>query len=268
MGSRGMSNTGLVVRSLLAAPLLAGATACVTTEERVFAGAQASPERALESRLHLARGYLAKGNWDAAKRNLGLASDIDPGAPEVHEAFALLYQSTGEHELAERSFRRALERDGDFSRARNNYAAFLYQRQRFREAEAQLEIVVRDALYEARPQAYLNLGMCRARLGDWRGAREALSRALSMERDNSAALVELAHLEYQRGRWRAAQRHYDDYRALVRPQSARGLWLGVRLAHARNDGDAQASYALALRNLYPDSAECRAYRQALEHGEI
>lgn len=244
--------------------LLAG---CITHEGKVF-NTEPSPEEALRTRVQLARSYIGEQNWEDAKRNLSIAAEIDPNSPEVHEAFALVYQSTGEYELAEESFRRALALKSDFSRARNNFAAFLYSQARFAEAEEQLEVVIRDTLYEGRPRAFINLGLCRVQLGDKEGAREALARALTMDRTNRLALLELAHIEYEMANWRAAEYHLNTYRSLVRRQSPRALWLTVRLAHEMNDADGQASAALALRNLYPKSAELQAYKQAVLRGEL
>ncbi len=267
-------NTGLIRTLLLGASpafltvlLTVLLSACVTSKSGVFT-AEPSPQAAMDARLQLARSYIGQQNWEDAKRNLKMAAEIDPDAPEVHEAFALVYQSTGENELAESSFKRAIKLKKDFSRARNNYAAFLYQQQRYEEAEQQLEVVIQDILYESRPRAFLNLGLCRLRLEDQDGAHEAFTRSLTMDRTNRLAIMELAHIEYNRGNWYAAQRQYNLYRTLVRTQSARGLWLGVRLAHEQSDNDAQASYALALRNLYPGSAEYRAYKQAVGRGEL
>jgi type IV pilus assembly protein PilF len=230
--------------------------------------AEASPEDALRTRVQLARSYIGEQNWEDAKRNLSIAAELDPNSPEVHEAFALVYQSTGEYELAEESFRLALSLKSDFSRARNNFAAFLYSQARYAEAEEQLEIVIRDTLYEGRPRAFINLGLCRIQLGDREGAREALTRALTMDRTNRLALLELANIEFELGNWRAAEHYLNTYRSLVRRQSARALWLAVRLAHEINDENGQASAALALRNLYPQSAEFQAYEQAVQSGEL
>lgn len=242
--------------------LCAVLTGCVTQTETVFTE-PASPEDALEKRVALARQYIGQGNWDAAKRNLKVASELDDSNPEVFEAFALVYQSTGESELAEENFRRAISLDKKFSRARNNYAAFLYGQERYREAEAQLLEVVKDTLYNARPQAFLNLGLCRLRLFDERGAEEAFLRTLAMQRDNTVALLEVAQLRLDAGDSRNASLYYDKYRELVRQQSARALWLGVRLARATGDADALGSYSMALRNRYPESAEYEAYRRSL-----
>ena len=244
-----------------------GLAACVTNTERVFT-TEASPEQALKTRVQLARGYIGEQNWEDAERNLRLAYEIDPNDPEVHEAFALVYQSTGEYELAEENFKKAIALRNPFSRARNNYAAFLYSQGRFSEAEKQLEVVIKDLLYEARPRAFINLGLCRLRLDNPDGARQAFTRALAMDRTNRIALLELAHIEYEKGNWAVAERYLGIYRSLVPRQTARALWLGVRLAHELENDNAQASYSLALRNLYPKSAEFLAYERAMQSGEL
>ncbi|MEE4277544.1 MAG: type IV pilus biogenesis/stability protein PilW [Halieaceae bacterium] len=250
-----------MMRRLAIVLLLLAASGCVTESESVFTE-EASPEKALDRRLTLARQYIGRGNYEDAKRNLRAAVEIDDGNAEVYEAFALVYQSTGEFELAEESYQRAIRLDRNFSRARNNYATFLYGRGRYGEAEEQLELVVKDTLYSARAQAFLNLGLARLQLSDNSGAEEALVRTLAMQNGNPIALLELARLRLEAGDRRDASNYYDRYRRAVRQQSARGLWLGVRLARATGDADAESSYALALRSLYPDSAEYEAYRQS------
>jgi len=251
------------IRGALVGAIVALLAGCVTTTEGGFTE-EASPEKALEQRVALARQYIGEGNWDSAKRNLELANQIDPNNADVHEAFALVYQSTGEFELAEEHFERSIRLDSGCSRCRNNYAAFLFQQERYEEAENQLERVVRDTLYSARPRAFVNLGLCRQKLFDPQGAEEAFVRALSMDRTNSIALLEVAHLRYEADDFDAANRYYSTYRSVVRRQNARGLWLGIRLAQHTGDQDAEASYILALTNLYPDSPEYAAYRRTVQ----
>ena len=254
-----------ILKGVLLMGLLLGG--CVTTETGLFTG-DASPKAALKARVQLARSYIGEGNWEDAKRNLRIAAGIDPDFPDVHEAFALVYQNAGELELAEQSFRRAISLRRKFSRARNNYAAFLYALGRYPEAQEQLERVVRDTLYESRPQAYVNLGLCRVQLGDVNGARRALTRALAMDGDNLPALLELAHIEFDADNWEASEDYLSIYRSLVRRPSSRALWLDLRLAHEQGDNAARAGAALALKNLYPQSAEYHAYERALQHGEL
>jgi len=232
-------------------------TGCVTTNETVFTN-QESPELALKKRVELARAYIGQGNWENAKRNLKLAADIDPKNAEVYEAFALVYQSTGELEAAEENFRRALSLNGALSRARNNYAVFLFAQGRFAEAEKELEIVVRDTLYSGRPQAFTNLGLCRIRLKKNDAAIEALERALTMEQRNPLALFNLAELYYERKSFAKAQQFYQAYRKAVRIPTAGALWLGIRLARSLELSDERASLELALHNMYPNSVEAKA----------
>lgn len=244
---------------LLLLSLTLAVSGCVSTTTGGFA-AKASPEEALEKRVALAREYIGKGLWEDAKRNLKMAQKIDANNSDVYEAFALVYQSTGEYELAEESFKRSIRLDRDCSRCRNNYAAYLYSRGEFAAAVDQLEVVVEDALYPARPRAFTNLGLARLKVDDLQGAEEAFERAVAMERLNSFALLELAHLRFDAGDWSRAKYYHDTYKLSVRQQSARALWLGIRIARQLDDRDAEASYGLALSNLYPASEEYRAYK--------
>jgi type IV pilus assembly protein PilF len=255
-----MTVMGNGFRILAALATLMLLSACVTTTDSVFTD-KADPQKALERRVELARQYIGEGDWDNAKRNLKLAYEMEPNNAEVHEAFALVYQSTGEFELAEQSYKTAIKLDKQFSRARNNYATFLYSQQRYEEAAEQLEYVVQDSLYKARPRAFVNLGLCRIQLYDNQGAEEAFRRALTMDRTNSIALLEIAQLRFDAGDFKSAQSYYNTYRTVVRQQSARGLWLGIRLARENDNRDAEGSYALALANLYPKSPEYEAYKR-------
>jgi type IV pilus assembly protein PilF len=245
---------------LLPALLLVTAvgSGCISTTESVFTE-EASPEKAVEQRVSLARQYIGEGNWEGAKRNLKLAYNIDPNNAEVHEAFALVYQSTGEYELAEENFKKAIKLDRTLSRARNNYAVFLFSQERYEEAEEQLMYVTSDTLYSARPSAFINLGLCRLKLFDPEGAEKAFVRALAMDRTNRIALLEVSQIRFDAGDYVAATKYYDTYRTVARQQSARGLWLGVRLAQATGDRNAEGSYVLALSSRYPKSEEYQSY---------
>jgi type IV pilus assembly protein PilF len=257
----------MFTRAPLLLLLLAALPACVTTEESVFTN-EAAPNKALLTRVELARRYIGEQNWEDAKRNLKIANNINPDSPEVHEAFALVYQSTGEDELAEISFKRAIALRPNFSRARNNYAAFLYSDGRFKDAEEQLEVVITDVLYESRPQAFINLGLCRVQLGDLAGAKIALVRALTMDRNNLLAILEMANVEYGLHNWYEAERYLIAFHSLTKRQSPRVLWLGIRVAYELKDKDAVASKALALTSMFPKSGEYQAYQQALRSGEL
>jgi len=219
------------------------------------------PNATLDKRVALARQYIGVGDWDNAKRNLELAQEIDADNAEVAEAFALVYQSTGEFEMAELQFKAALKTDPKLARARNNYGAFLYSRGRYAEAEREFQRVTEDTLYSGRPMAFVNLGLCRIQLEDQPGAESAFTRALAMDRANPVALLEMGFLRLEAGATGEANRYHGTYKTVSPQQSPRGLLLGLLIAEATGDQDALGSYELALRNLYPDSSEYNAWRE-------
>lgn len=231
---------------------------CVTTEKPVFA-ADTSKEKAINSRVDLALSYLRKGDAESARRNLKAALKIDPKSPQVHDAFGTVFTKEGEPEIAESHYKKAIAYDSGYSKARNNYAAFLYQQKRYKEAMKQLTIVTDDQLYGERLRAFDNLGRVALKLEDNAAAEEAFSRALRMDKRYSPAMLELAKLNFDRGEFKVAQQYYDQYKSLSK-QSPQALLFGIRLAEAQNDRSAKASNALALKNLYPNSKAYQRYK--------
>ncbi|PIE37615.1 MAG: type IV pilus biogenesis/stability protein PilW [Gammaproteobacteria bacterium] len=242
---------------VIAGLLLGG---CVTTTDNAFT-AEFDPEQAAKQRVELARRYIGQGDWANAERNLKLAVEAKDDSAEVYEAFALLYQGTAENKRVRENFEKALRLAPDFSRARNNYAVYLYSQGNYQEARNQLEKVIDDTLYDQRPQAFANLGLVNLKLEDIPAAELAFERALVMQRNNAIAMLELAAIRLEQGRIAEAKRLYDTQRMITRQKTARSLWLGVQIAKAAGDEDAVASYGLALSSMYPDSEENKAYQE-------
>lgn len=242
--------------------LLFTLTACVTTEESVFS-AKKSASKALSLRIQIAISYLQEGNIQRAKMNIKEAQDLNDKSPKVYDVYGLIYEASGEYKLAEQKFRKMLELDGSYSAGRNNYAAFLFNQKRYAESIKQLQIVVQDVHYEKLPSAYGNLGLAAMETGQFKLAQESLQRAITMSRGsiNSRYFLDLALLEYQHKEYADAAKHLKQYRERVKKASPAALLLGIDISEQFNDADAAASYALALRNLYPRSAEYLRYQQ-------
>lgn len=253
----GMSMTN-VCKWLAVLAMTTLVAACVTTEKGVFTEKK-DKEKALEYSVQLARGYVQQRNWDMAKHHLKRAMEIDKNDPSVHETLALVFQNTGELELAEQEYKSALRLKSDDSRIRFNYGLFLMSQKRYEDAEKAFAKVTDDLLYERRDSAFTNLGTARVALGKFELAEDAFRRAWLMDRSNAATSFELASVLYTLGKYGEAQQHYEFYRSQAKRQSARGLWLGLRLADQFKDYNARDSYALALKNLYPHSKEYLAY---------
>src|SRR5690606_14961321 len=85
---------------------------------------QINTAKALELHIQLANGYIDKGNRESARHHLRKAADIKKNSPEATESLARLYQLEGEPQLAEKTFKKALQLKKHFTLANNNYGAF------------------------------------------------------------------------------------------------------------------------------------------------
>lgn len=239
-------------------------SACIHTETGGFSEKK-DPEKALVYSEELARGYIREGNWEAAKRHLKVAMDIDDSSAGIYEAMAMVYQNTGEDEEAAKHYEKAVRLDPSVSRIRLNYASFLYQQGQFEEAAEELQIVTEDTLYPKRELAFGNLGRCYLALQEPEKAVKAFKRAYMMNRRSPGIKLELATAYFEMGNYSEAQKYYTAFREQVIQQPPQGLWLGIRLADKYKDQDALSSYALALKNLYPTSSEYLVYINQYEN---
>ena len=247
-----MKMIGPWIAVIAAVGLLAG---CVTTSSGGMPE-PASAESRVKARLDLARGYINARVWSDAKRALMKALEIDNRSVEAHVLLALVYEAEGEPHLAENNYKKALRLDRSNSQALNNYGTFLFRAGRTEEAIDKRRAVVADPDYRARPQAYENLGLAERALGDDVAARSAFERAISLNPNQARSSLELADIAYTDGRIGEALQHYDRYTTLAR-QSPRSLCLGMKISAVTNNPDQVASYGMALKNLYSDSAEAR-----------
>lgn len=221
-------------------------------------------EAELEKRLiDLGIGYLQKREYDRAKENLNKALALNPRSPLAHTTFGVLFQLEGEDELAEDHFKKAIRYAPDFSRARNNYGAFLFQAERYEEAIEQLEVAASDRFYAARPQVFQNLGVAYLRLNNIEKAESAFIRAVELRPDQARALLELAILRFESQAYAESRRMYQQF-ARFSQQNSRSLWLCVRLARIFENKNDEASCSLALKNIYPASTEYEAYQRSIQ----
>ncbi|MDZ7683887.1 MAG: helix-turn-helix domain-containing protein [Gammaproteobacteria bacterium] len=133
------------------------------------------------------------------------------------------------------------------TRARNNYGAFLFAQERYRDAIDHLEKASEDRYYEGRPTVFENLGVSYLRIGEREKAEQAFDRAVALNPDQPRALLELAKIRFERQEYVPARQMYRRYQQ-VSNQNAKSLWLCIRLARVFENENEEASCALALRN--------------------
>lgn len=229
---------------------------CVTTVEGNAIEQGTDAER-VKAHIELARGYLEENNFQRARTPLEKALSIDARSVEAHILKAFVHQREEEWAIAEDHYKKALKIDPKNSQALNNYGSFLYARQRYDEAVKPLEAAVTDTEYQARSQAYENLGLAQLAQQNVEQAKASFERALLLNDRQRRSSLELAFIYREEGDLVAAMDHYNLFRRLSRRQSPRSLCLGMQLTGALGLNDELASFSLALRNLYPGSEEAQ-----------
>lgn len=260
-----------VSRSAVLAAVLSGAVllqGCVTETTGGF-NVKRSDADALRDYLQLATGYLEQNDIANSKRHLANAAAIDPDSSEIHAIWGLVYSREGEAALADESFRRALRLDASNSKARNNYAAYLFANSRFQDAFNELSRVVEDTGYEARPQAFENLGLAALRLNRVDAAETAFGRALQLNPNQLRSSLELVTLNLAKNNVQQAGIYYRNYLTLLQlysiPHNARSLWVGIQLEAALGNRGNVEAYGQQLEAKFASAPEIQLYKQLLDN---
>lgn len=213
----------------------------------------------LRARIHteLAANYFEIGNVAVALEEVKEALRADQNYGPAHNVAGLVYAQLKEDRLAEESFQRALRINPADPDAHHNYGMFLCQRKQEREAIRHFMMAVRNPLYPTPDRSYINAGVCARRSGDAAGATEFFLLALKLRPTQPQALYQMADLSYARGDYGEAK-NYLNRLTQTAVSTAETLWLGVRVERRLGDRNSEASYALQLRNKFPNSSEARA----------
>lgn len=218
-----------------------------------------SKDQALQDHVDLGLGYIREGNRQMARQHLQRAMEIDSRSARAHHGMALLLEMEMEYALAEEHYRKAISYDKKYTRARNNYAVFLFNRERNEDAYKEFEKAGEDINYRNRFQVFYSLGVVANRLGKTEEAKAAWEKSLALSPRYAMPQLELAEYYFEKGDVNTARKHLGAFDTLSTPQS-RSLWLAVRIEDRLGNKDAVSSKGLALEKLFPNSAEARQYQ--------
>jgi len=246
-----------VLASILVAGCASQPTPDTALQPEVSTSREESTDR-LRARIHteLAAGYFDLGNMSVALEEVKEALRSDANYGPAHNVAGLVYGSLKEDRLAEESFRRALQVNPSDPDANHNYGQFLCQRKREQEGIRHFLVAVKNPLYQSPHRSYANAGVCARRLGDSASATSYFQAALKTQPSQPQALYHLADLAFVGGDY-AAARSYLTRLTQVSSANAEVLWLGVRVERRLGDRNSEASYALQLKNKFPESKEAR-----------
>ncbi|MDF2181930.1 type IV pilus biogenesis/stability protein PilW [Neptuniibacter sp. CAU 1671] len=210
--------------------------------------------------------YLQEGDTGNAKQSFQRAIDMNSGYAEAHNGLALVFQLEGDTALAESYYRKATKLAPDSAMMHNNFGAFLFANGRYEEACQELARATEDPFYNRRSQAFENLGRCYRLLNRDDVAKHAFQRSLQVTPNRPVSLVELTDLLVDESQPIEASKYFDRFLELVEKRQvehyAKSLWVGIRLERLRGNTSRAATYALILKNLYPDSEEYQQYKES------
>lgn len=221
------------------------------------AGVESQERERARVHTELAANYFEIGNMGVALEEVKEAIRSDPNYGPAHNIAGLVYARLKDDRFAEQSFQRAISLNPSDYDANNNFGLFLCERRQERESIKYFLAAVRNPLYPFPDRSYVNAGVCARRAGDLAGAEEYLQTALKVNSTQTQALYQLADIAYARGDY-AGTKIYLSRLTQAASANPEVLWLGVRTARRLSDRNSEASYALQLRNRFPDSRETRA----------
>jgi len=258
--SRSTYKIALLSSLCIAVGVLAG---CQSTGGEIV---KKDPEKAVKVRTQMAVEYLKSGDLDAAKRELDQALQNSSRDVQANMMMGVLLQQEGSAinlEKADSYFKRALSADSKNAQVRNNYGTYLYQVERYNDALEQLNIAGSTLGYDQRSKALENAGRIYLKLGDTANAEKTFKQALQANRDSYISMLELAEIFYLNQQTPAATQLYEQFARSVgqNNQSARALWIGIRIARANKDDLGQQVLVNQMRALFPESPEYQRYLQ-------
>jgi type IV pilus assembly protein PilF len=168
-----------------------------------------------------------------------------------------------EQSLAAQSFERALNlapNDGDIN---HNYGVFLCQTKREPDSIKYFMQAVKNPLYATPSRSWSAAGVCTLRTDRPKEAEQYFERALRLQPDEPAALLNLGQIRYKQGKMDQARLLVARYNKLDQG-SAESLWLALRIERKAGQKVAEQSFANQLRRRFPGSPEY----QALQRGNF
>ena len=249
--------------------LLLGGCKTTTTVDGATVPNNASPMGVVEGdakkraavRLQLAANYYQSGQIEIAIETARRAIDLDPESAGAHALLGLMLMDVGQVAQADASFQKAMAIDRNNPELNNNYGWFLCQTGHERDSIAYFDRAAADRLYATPARALQNAGICQLRLHDEASAERYLLRALQFDATSPVAKYQLAQMYLHQRRFDRCDFYFD---LLVRTTEANAetLWLGARIAHAKNDEVTERSFNEQLQTRFPDSPQT----DAMHHG--
>lgn len=257
--------------SLVLAALLGG---CVATpdgsasnaplgerRDLVTASDETRAEKSARIRVELGAAYYSQGQYTTALDEVKRALAADPNSVGAYNLRGLVYAALNEPELADDSFRRALQIAPNNPDTRHNYGWYLCGARRFAEAATQFSAALAQPQYREPAKTWQAQGLCEARAGNFAAAEASLQRSYTLDSANAGTAFNLAELAKRRGDLERARFYIGRVNAVPEQVTADSLWLALRIEHRRGNQAGVDDLGKQLRTRFPQSRPALAYER-------
>jgi len=195
--------------------------------------------------------------YEASLEKFKKALAQNPRLAIAHGSIAVLYEQLGENDLADKHYVRAYELNRNDPVILNNYGQYLCRNGRLEEADRMFTHALKDPLYRYPETILTNAGLCAEKRPDPELAEKYYRQALQKNSRFQPALRQMARNSFARQQYLATRAYLQRLQELA-PLSAEFLWIGVRAEAQLGDRNAASSYALLLKNEFPESEQTQA----------
>jgi type IV pilus assembly protein PilF len=242
----------VVAVGILAASLFGG---CATTEKEPASDSATRTPAEVNTQLGIA--YMREGMYEASLDKFNKALAQDPRLAIAHASLAVLYERLGEIDLADKHYVKAYRLDADDPIILNNYGQYLCRKGRLEEADRMFLKALRDPLYRFPETILTNAGLCAQQRPDLELAEKYFRQALEKNPSFQPALRQMVRNTFAQQQFLATRAYLQRLQERG-PLTAEFLWIGVRAESQLGDRDAASSYALLLKNEFPESMQTQA----------
>ena len=216
--------------------------------------------------VDLGRSYLSQGYTDRAKKKFIHALELMPTLPDAHSGMGYFWEAVKEHKEAEIHYRKSIALGNGKGLFYNQYAIFLCERGRYKEANKNFMLAIKDKFYEQTAEVYNNAGLCSLKHEDQKRAEEYFAKALHHDPKRICLLLELTKIALKQKEFNVADNYLQQFYKANNKPTAEYLLLSIRVAKLLGQEDIAASKVLVLKNLFPESAEYSAYQNEYRQG--
>lgn len=212
-------------------------------------------------RLELASAYFASGQYTTALDEVKQAIAVQPRMTEAFNLRGLIYAAMGEDQLAEESFRYALQLSPQSGDVMQNFGWYLCLSKRYPEANAMFQQALAQPQYRDTTRTLLTQGVCQARAGQLPEAEATLKQAFALDPGSAAIAINYADVLYQRGQYDRARFYIKRVNDDPQQMSAQSLWLAARIEYRSGNRPAANDFGRQLQAKFAKSREAVAFEQ-------